>query len=254
MKISLPAKAFWAFVTTFTIGIASATAADLDKVLAVVNNEAITLSEYQTRHKRQQLLASKTLTAVPEEIDINILRTLIDERLQAQVAVSRGIRITDQEVESTLRQMAAQNDISVDELLTELDNQGISPAQFRRSVSDQRLIQRVIDLSVNSRVTVSEQEIDFHLQAHKELYTPNEAYEVSHLYISSAEKSESEMQAIIDNINEIRVSLSSGLDFAEAVKQYSNGDNIEGGGYMGWRKEDQLPELFLNALRKNIHW
>ena len=67
----------------------------IDRVIAIVNDEAITLSEYQSRYKRELLETSKTTSEVPSTIDISVLRELIDERLQAQLALSQGINVSD---------------------------------------------------------------------------------------------------------------------------------------------------------------
>ncbi len=221
----------------------------LDKTIAIVNDEAITLSEYQARYRRFQLQSSKKVGPIPKELNVDVLRLMIDERLQTQTAASYGITISPPEVDSALEAMARQNNLSADQLLEELRNQGITPEQFRRSIEEQQLIQRVIDIAVKSRVTVSDQEVDYHLQSHKELYTSEEAYEVSHLYISTAEKSDSDIARELENAKFIHQGLEQGQPFEKAVENYSDGENKQEGGFLGWRKDDQLPELFLQALR-----
>ena len=242
---------FFLSVLTLTYSlVANGQALNLDKVIAIVNEEAITLSEYQVRYKRGQLMTTNANDLVPAKLDVDVLRTLIDERLQAQMAISRGISVTELEVEQTLNEMAVQNELPLDQLISELDAQGISPMNFRRGIVEQRLIQKLIDVAVNSRITISDEEIDYHLQAHKELYTPNEAYEISHLYISTDEKSDEEIQQIAAKIKTVKEFWSTSGEFSEVIKTYSEGGDVEGEGYLGWRKEDQLPELFLNALRQ----
>ncbi len=222
----------------------------LDKVIAIVNNEAITRSEYQTRYKRQQLETNRGAEPIPKQINDEILELLIDERIQVQAAQVAGISINRAEIENELANIAAQNNFSQEQLITELKNQGISAIQFSRSIKEQSLIQRLIDISVNSRITVSEQEIDYYLQAHKERYTLDQAYEISHLYVSTSGKSEAEIESESENVDYIYQGLLQGQSFSKAVKDFSDGENKNDGGYMGWRKEQQLPELFLTALRQ----
>ena len=223
----------------------------LDKVIVVVNDEPIMLSEYRIRHQREQLRASERVRSDLSGINPGILEALIDERLQAQAAFAQGITVSEQEVDQILSTMAAQNQLSLQQLFEELDELGISPAEFRYSLAEQQLVRKVVDIAVNSRVTVSEQEVDYHLQSHKDIYARNEAYEISHLLISVADKSETEVKEIENTIKEIRRSLISGQSFEEVVKNYSDGENIEEGGYLGWLREGQLPELFVDALRKS---
>ena len=223
----------------------------LDKVIVVVNDEPIMLSEYRIRHQREQLRASEKVRSDLSGINPDILEALIDERLQAQAAFAQGITVSEQEVDQILNTMAAQNQLSLQQLFEELDGLGISPAEFRYSLAEQQLVRKVVDIAVNSRVTVSEQEVDYHLQAHKDIYARNEAYEISHLLMSVADKSETEVKEIENTIKEIHRSLISGQSFEEVVKNYSDGENIEEGGYLGWLREGQLPELFVDALRKS---
>lgn len=222
----------------------------LDEVIAIVNDEVITRSEYQIRYKRQQLETDQGSDQVPEQIDNEILELLINERIQAQVAHATGVSISNAEIEGTLANMAAQNNFSREELITELEEQGISEIQLLRSIEEQRLIQRLIDIAVNSRVTVSEQEIDYYLQAHEERYTLNQNFEISHLHVSTSGKSEAEIESEFENVNHIYQGLLEGYSFSKAVEDFSDGENKEEGGYIGWRKENQLPELFLTALRQ----
>ena len=223
----------------------------LDKVIVVVNDEPIMLSEYRIRHQREQLRASEKVRSDPSGINPDILEALIDERLQAQAAFAQGITVSEQEVDQILSTMAAQNQLSLQQLFEELNGLGISPAEFRYSLAEQQLVRKVVDIAVNSRVTVSEQEVDYHLQAHKDIYARNEAYEISHLLMSVADKLETEVKEIENTIKEIRRSLISGQSFEEVVKNHSDGENIEEGGYLGWLREGQLPELFVDALRKS---
>ena len=236
-------------ICLFQLTSAHAQALHLDKVIAVVNDEAITLSEYQTRWRREQLERTRNITEVPTNIDPEVLNELIDERIQVQLADAQGIVIPEQEIQQTLAVMAEQNGLSVASMYDQLNAQGISPNQFSRSVEEQRKIQRLVDLNVNSRVSVSDQEIDYHLQSHKELYSPDESYELSHLFISSATQSDSDGQNILENVEVLHNRLEQGLDFKNAVIDYSDGENSDTGGYLGWRQEDQLPELFLKELR-----
>ncbi len=230
--------------------VAGASTVALDKVIAIVNDEAITLSEYQTRYKREQVQTNQGVGQVPEKINPDILRLLIDERIQAQEARSAGIVVGQPDVENVLTNMANQNNLSTTQLLTELETQGISNAQFLRSIEEQLLIQRVVDIAVNSRVTVTEQEVDYYLRAHKEASPSDEAYEISHLFISTDGKSAVEIEAEIENVNYIHQQLLQGHAFVKAVEDFSDGENTEEGGYLGWRTENQLPELFLNVLHQ----
>lgn len=224
----------------------------LDEVIAIVNDEALTRSEYQARYKREQIQSDRGGGPIPEKIDPEILRLLIDERIQAHAAQAAKISIDQSEIESMLVNMANQNNLLPKQLLIELESQGISEAHFLRSIEEQALIQRIVDIAVHSWVTISEQEIDYYLKAHKELYPSNQTYEISHLYISTSGKSTAEIESERENVNYIHQMLQQGQPFPKAVEYFSDGENQKEGGYLGWKKEDQLPDLFLTVLRQTL--
>ena len=238
------------YLLLFGISTSQAQSVGLDKVIAIVNDEAITFSEYQARYNRELLQNKNLASSVPNQIDINVLRALIDERLQGQMASERGIVVNSSDVESAIANMAAQNAVSKKQLYDQLLKNRITELEFNRSIEEQILIQRLVDVAVKSRVNISDQEIDYHLQAHRELYSTEEVYDLSHLFVSKEGKSESAIQNDRDNLENIALAIVEGLNFKKAVQDFSDGDTKEEGGYLGWRKEDQLPDIFLSALRK----
>ena len=228
---------------------AHAQAIAIDKVLVVVNEAAITLSEYQARHLREALEKSTDTRPFDGRVDPRILNLMINDRLQAQMAARRGIRVTPADVEKAVAFIARQNDTTPPQLLTQLAADGITPAQFRASLKEQQLIRRLVDTVVNARVTVSEQEINNYLASHRELADSDEAYEVSHLFIALEGKSLSEAQSEQENLAHIRTAVVEGRPFAQSAREFSDSPNREEGGYLGWRKIAQLPKLFVQALR-----
>ena len=229
---------------------AFAQAIAIDKVLVVVNEEPITLSEYQTRHQREVLQKSEDIEPFDGRIDPRILGYLIDERIQVQIAIRRRIRISPGELDTTIALVARRNNISPQQLFEELGRDGITPAQFIASIREQQLIRRLADLVVGARVEVSEREVENYLASHQELNTSEDAYEVSHLFVSLRGKSESEAKSEYENLEHIRQSLADGRSFAQSAREFSDGQNKEEGGYLGWRKVGQLPQLFVHALRQ----
>ena len=225
-------------------------AVQLDQVVAIVNDEAVTRLEYETRHRRRQLETRDEVLPIPEQVDPAVLELLIEEKLKIQTARRVGLDVSAEEVENTLAVMAEQSNHTVDGLLEALDQQGISPLQLRKSIAGQILINRVTDALVNSRVEISDEEIEYHLQAHPDLYATDVTYEISHLFVSTEGKTEEEIQTTREMVDNLLQKLHSGLSFEQAVTEYSEGEEKETGGYIGWQRENQLPDLFLEILRE----
>ena len=231
-------------------GMTTAFAAAIDKTLVVVNEEAITLSEYKARYRQEALQNPEKLAPFDDRIDPSILDRLIDDRIQAQTAVRRGIRVSRSDVERAVSFIAGQNDITTPQLLNQLSADGITPAQFLAGVEEQQLIRRLMEQVVGRRVTVSDQEVTNYLASHRDLIASDEAYEISHLFIALAGKSEAETQSELENLAHIRATIEEGRSFAASVSEFSDGPKRDEKGYLGWRKINQLPELFVDALRE----
>ncbi|MGR3984051.1 MAG: peptidylprolyl isomerase [Gammaproteobacteria bacterium] len=229
---------------------AAAQAVAIDKVLVVVNEEPLMLSEYQARHQREALQNSAALAPFDGNIDRRILNKMINDRIQAQMAVRRGLRVSDAEIEGAIAFIAEQNDSAADALLERLAARGITPSQFRASIREQQLIRQLVEIAVNARVVVSKQEIDNYLASHQELLASEEAFEISHLFIALQGRSQSEAQSELENLEHIRRALLSGRSFPDSAREFSDSPSGRDGGYLGWRKVEQLPSLFIDALRQ----
>ena len=236
------------FLAIFVSGITIAQTNTIDQVLAIVDNEAITLSEYISRHS-QESIGNKNIGKYSGEIDPRILEKLIDERIQIRQAKLRGITVSNQEIDRTIEFIAQQNNLSVEGLLNQLERDGFTLSEFRESLRVQQQIRKLIDAVANSRVVVSDQEIENYLNAHSELRNTDESYEISHLIVLTQGKSESEIKSEEENMRFIREAIVSGQPFEDAVKNYSDAADKENDGYLGWRSFDQLPEIFIEALR-----
>ena len=220
----------------------------IDRVIAVVDNVPLTLSEYRLRH-RQEVIDGGRLKPFKGEINRALLERVIDEQIQVQQAERRGISVTEQEIDSAVEFIARQNNITSETLLAQLEGEGVSTTEFRGSIRERQLIRKLVDVVANSRVVVSDQEIENYLNAHDELRSADESYELSHFFVLTRDKTEQQIAAERENVELIRQRILEGLPFESAVRDFSDSSSKEDGGYLGWRTPDQLPELFLNALR-----
>lgn len=234
----------------FIVGIAPAfaQAIAIDRVLVVVNEKPIMMSEYQTRHRRESL--QNAAAPFDGRIDERILNYMIDDRIQAQVASQRGILVSAEEVERAVEFIARQNQLTVAELFAKVGEDGITAEQFKASVHEQEVIRRLVDRVVGSRIGVSESEIENYLASHPELIPSNQNYEISRLFISLQGKTESQARGEFENLAHIRNAILEGRDFAQSAREFSDGEERGEGGYLGWRNADQLPPPFVDALQQ----
>ncbi len=242
-------------VLTLLLGIfitSASHAAMLDKVLVVVNDEAITSTEYLIRSRQYALETGEDVNqSVPSDgqYDRRIIELLITETLQTQRAELQGIKISTQEIDDAINFIAEQNGVDQNALYTQLAGEGISTQQFRKNISAQQMIRRLVDKEINARIAVSESEIEEYLSTHKELANEDEIFELSHLFLGLPENADPEItQTQQKEITRIRQEIIDGLPFDAAVNKYSDG-NKENSGHIGKRKPGQLPEIFIDPVR-----
>jgi len=255
---AIPIKAFSGMVRSGAVGVVialmlvvgrvDAQEVSIDRVLAIVGEGVITLNDYRTRH-RQERFENPSLAPFDGEVDPDILARMVDEFIQIDAARRRGISVSSKEIDGAVGFVAKQNGLSVAELIEQLEGQNFSYEQFRESLREQQMIRKLIDAVANSRIVVSDQEVENYLNSHEELRDFEESYEVSHLFVSTKGKSAEEVESERENLTFIREGILGGQDFATAVRSYSDASNKDEGGYLGWRTAEQLPELFVSALK-----
>ena len=223
----------------------------LDRVLVVVNDEALTqwdLNE-QRRVVLQQLKASNIAPPAPDVLDKQVLERLIAERAVLQYAKETGIRVDDTTVERTILRVAEENKLSPDEFRKVLEREGIAYANYREDIRRQILIQRVRDREVDSKVTVSDAEVDNYLATVASQGGEDE-YRLSHVYVTVPEQATPDVVRSREGRAEAALAdIKAGKDFAQTAAAYSDAPDASSGGDLGWRTRARLPSVFVDVVR-----
>lgn len=224
----------------------------LDQVVAVVNNEAITLSEYVARHQREFLGGDEAVKYAYETgvIDREVLQRLINDRIIIQSALRRGVQVSDAEVAAAVQSVAGSNKLTVAELYTKIEQDGLSARDFRESIKEQIIRRRIIDIEINSKIEISDEEVEEFIQE-QDIEMPQvaqEGYEILQILFSTDGKDEQTVDVMKKKIDDLMAGVNSLEDFANLANQYSVASDGKDGGYIGWRSKDELPELFADIL------
>ena len=214
-----------------------------DRVLVIVNEDVVTQSEfdYRIRTLLQDLrTASKP---IPPNLPKQLLDTIVNERLQVQEANRRGIEISDAQLEEAIERFAGQQNISVDQLRQSIAESGQPFKLFQESVRDSLTISRFTEYYARTRVIVPEYEIDGVMDS-EGLNADNSEYHIAQILIKDPD-------ANAELAKQVRAELDSGTSFSQAALQYSELPNAQEGGVLGWRRKEQLPDVFVDAI-KNI--
>jgi peptidyl-prolyl cis-trans isomerase SurA len=231
---------------------ADANAVALDRVLVVVNDEAITQWDMneQRRILLQQMKASKIQPPSNDVLEKQVLERLIIERAVLQYAKETGIRVDDTTVERTILRVAEENKLPPEDFRKVLEREGIPYANYREDIRRQIIIQRVRDREVDSKVTVSDAEVDNYLATVASQAGGEDEYLLSHIYVTVPEQASPDVVAASRRRAEQALTeVKSGKDFAEVAATYSSASDASSGGNLGWRTRARLPTVFADVVR-----
>ncbi len=224
----------------------------LDRIVAVVNEEVITQDELDRRLELVKKQLARQGTALPdsEALRRQILERLIMDRIQVQYARQTGLRIDDFQLDRAIAAIAEQNRMTVAQFREVLARDGVDYADFREEIRKEMILARLREREIDSRIAVSEGEIDNFLATQATQITGGE-YAVSHILVRVPEQATSgEIQARRARAEAALAELKTGKPFAQVAAVYSDAPDALQGGYLGWRPLSRLPELFAEAVVK----
>ena len=222
----------------------------LDRVAAVVNEGVVLQSELDEQVTMITRRLEQQQTQLPPA---NILRQQILERLviqevQLQRAERAGIKVPDEMLNESLKDVAARNGITLDQFPRALEAQGINYAAYRDSVRREMTIQMLRQRDVLARIIVTPREIDQYLAKQQQSGENNE-YNVSHILLSLPEAaSPGQLEEVQQRATDIVQRARGGEDFAQLAVSYSNSQTALEGGQLGWRKSAQLPTFIAEVV------
>ena len=224
----------------------------VDRIVAVVNDEVITLHELRTRLglALEQLKRQGTNLPPREVLEQQMLERLIMDKVQLQHAREIGLRVDDAQLEQALQRIAANNQMSLSQFRDALQRDGIPFTRFREEIREEITISRVREREVESKIVISEGEIDNFLSGDS-AGSNNEKYEVAHILLRAPESATPEqIQKLKAKADDIHARLKQGESFAEMAAAYSDAPDGLQGGSLGLRALERLPNIFSEAVAK----
>lgn len=240
-------------------GLPSAPAASRDPVaadfiVAVVNTEPVTNNEVRARLARIEQQLAQQGAAVPPRAELarQVLERLISERAQLQLARENGIKVNDAQVDQAEQNVARQNQVSVPELRQRLAADGLSLATFRDDLRNQLVLQRLRERELESRVSVTEQEIDQYLRDQQEATANAVELNLAQVLVAVPENAPT---ALVEELKakaaRVQARAKAGEDFAALAREFSDAPGAAAsGGAFGLRPADRYPPLFLEATER----
>lgn len=223
----------------------------LDKVVAIVDDDLVLESELNDRTASvvERLQAQYGQLPPQDVLQKQILEQLVLERVQLQLAKRYDIVPSEQEIDQAIGRILQSNNITEQQLVADLNQQGMSMAQLRRQIATDLTINQLQQGVVNSRIRVTEQEINNFLASTDGKFATSPDFHLGHILISVSSSADPAMVSAAEKeAEDIYEKLQQGADFTQMAISHSNDQSALQGGDIGWRKLAQLPELFSKQL------
>lgn len=226
-----------------------------DFIVAVVNSEPITYGDLSTEMQRVARELRQQRQSVPSESQLRseVLERLINEKAQLQFAQESGLRVDDFTLEQAEQSIARQNQIDVAELRRRIAAQdGLDAKGFRERLRNQITLQRLLEREVESRIRVSDAEVERRLSETR-LDADPMAHEINlaNLLVPVPESASPEqVQTLQAQAQRLLGRLRAGEQFDTLVQELPAGERGNSGP-LGLRRADRYPPLFVEAT-KNV--
>jgi peptidyl-prolyl cis-trans isomerase SurA len=223
-----------------------------DWILAIINNELVTNGEVNLRIERVREDARRANQALPseEELRKQIIDGLIDERVVLTYARDNGVRVDETDLDRAVQTVAAQNQLSVEQMRERLRSEGFDWGRFRNNVRDQVNVERTREREVTPRIRVSEEDIDRALAEQRELASASAELNLAQILIGVPDGAGASVVAERRAAAEAALARVRGGEPFEAVaRAVSEDSNRANGGVLGLRPAARLPDLFVSAVR-----
>ena len=247
LKYYLLTVAFFSSMAVYPI----ITNAELDKILAVVEEDVILESELtdQMSRVRNQIRSQGTRMPPAAVLERQVLERLVFEKIQLSVAVESGVEVSDKSLARALADIARKNNLSKDEFVKTITDEGYDLDYFRNQIRQEILIAKLRKNEIDKRIRVAPSEIDHYLRNDSSTGDSQEEFRLSHILVSIPfNASNSELKAAREKIETARNSILGGDDFSAVAISVSDSTNALEGGDLGWRKGTEIPSIFADSV------
>ena len=223
---------------------------EVDKIVAIVETQTITNSELNKKKEKIRKALSQQEGDMPSDKKITKLSLdqLIVEKLVFEYTLMQGISVSEEQLNNVMNGIAKSNNISIEELIKEIEMDGTRYSDFREDIRIRLLFDQVKKRIIGANLKISKFEIDNFIELQKER-TPIK-YNYSHIFIEyiknndvdvDVEKTKIKLTEVVNKLKE--------RNFDDVAINYSDGPMAKKGGLIGSKIIDEIPDIFIESLK-----
>ena len=224
----------------------------LDRVVAVVNSEVVTRLDLdeQVKVASQQLKRQGTPLPARDVLERQLLERLVTAKVLAQSARETGLRVDDTQLQRSIERIAQENKMAPEGFRKMLEADGIDFNRFREELRNEILIARLKEREVDSKILITDAEIDNYLKNQQSQGGKDDEYDLSHILLLVPEQASPEqIQAKRAIAEKALDQIKGGADFRQVSAGVSDAQNALEGGPLGWRPAARLPQIFVDSVK-----
>lgn len=243
------------FTAILLLTVSRAHAVLVDRVVAIVNDDVITLSEVEQEGRKlfQQIARQAPASELEKNLDKarqEVLSSLIDKALVEQRAKALAITVDDKEIEMAMETMAANNHLDVETLKSKLVAQGISVEDYRSRLKWQILQSKVINYEIRSKIVITEEKARQYYQ-HQDLHDIPDGYHILQIGLQwGKDKKYPTRDAAMTQAQQLEQMLAEHQEFSELARTYSDLPSAADGGDLGFFAKIELASFMKEAILK----
>jgi peptidyl-prolyl cis-trans isomerase SurA len=222
----------------------------IDRIVARVNDEVITLSELQEEglplfERLRENYTGQELESHIQRAEREFLDQLVMKRLQLQYAGQIGITASENEINAALKDVLTRNNLTQEQLTELLTREGLTLQDYKDRLREQIILARLMNQAVRSRVSVDASEVEAYYKAHADEFNQPAQARVRHIFFRiDPGAARPQVEAVHGRATRVLQEARNGGDFANLARRYSEDATAANGGDLGFiRRGQALPEF-----------
>jgi peptidyl-prolyl cis-trans isomerase SurA len=223
----------------------------LERVVAVVNDGVVLQGELEGQMREITVRLRSQNIPLPDEdvIRSQVLERLVLEEIQAQHADRAGIKVSDEQVNAAMADIAKRQNLTLEQLPARLAADGIEYAEYRIDLKREIARQILRSRDVVQRINITPRELDQYLERQVKTASAANEYNVSHILIAVAQDATpAQLAQARQRADEVEQRARKGEDFGKLAITYSASETALEGGSLGWRKGSELPTFLGDVI------
>jgi peptidyl-prolyl cis-trans isomerase SurA len=224
----------------WAVGAPAAAGEIVDRIMAVVNDDIVTLSEFEELYQPYSRQAADREHLSDEDrvklfkLRENVINQLIDQKLTDQEINRLRISVSEQEVDGAIARIREKSFVTDEEMRQRLKAEGVTMERYRMEMKNQILRAKLVDRQVKSNIIITEEDIQAYYDSHPEEFSGVKRLRLRNIFMRKPSQiGEEDTQAVSDRMDALLKRLEAGEDFADLARTHSESSNSLDGGELG---------------------